>query len=588
MKNRFFNRILAIALCLSILSVFTACNGGNQSVSQTDKKIEVVFSVAGEGVVEPDPQEVFIGKTVTEPANPVRANYDFGGWYTDEACTEGNKFSFDTVLTENMATSGTIFLYAKWAAHVDTFTVGFDSKNGTPVIDFSVVSGSKVNKPVNPVKEGNRFGGWYLDIECSTLFDADTTKIVSNLTVYAKWIKVYTVNFVTNGGLEIKSQTVDEGSTPSNYNTAREGYIFSGWFTDAGCTAPYIGGVITADITLYAKWASSEAKQFTYTFDYNYKDSPAPIEKKVVEGGYVEAPIVIAEGKIFKGWYTGSTCETAADLTDKVSADVRVYAKWADAATVTFDYNYINAPEAVINTVESGSSLEMPKIPVNSDSAYTFAGWSSAASGNLDVNFPVIISSDIIYYAQWNSNYVFEAEDLNLDDFYGFGFSGGGPIGTGCILVDDNGSMGASNGRYISCMNNYGTSIDFVFDSDRIMNNIKLTFRLSAEIKDISIGDSDHFDDVSVGQFNILVNGEEAKYGQIDIIGVPPQSVPQRLPFADYTVNISLKAGTNHIVFKTNNKIGQGGTMNATAPMIDCLKITTYANFKFNKKSGNY
>jgi uncharacterized repeat protein (TIGR02543 family) len=586
MQNKLLKKILTSMLCLLIVfSAFTGCNINNQNIPT---QIEVIFSVPGEGVEEPDSQKVNVGDKITAPTNPVRANYDFVGWYTDEACTDGNEFSFDTVLTEEIATEGTFFLYAKWSVHVDTFMVSFDCRNDTSIIKVNVVSGEKVNKPADPTKESARFVGWYLDIECLTNFNADTTNIVSNLIVYAKWINVYTVNFITNGGTEIQPKMVDEGSAPNDYTTTRAGYIFSGWFIDTDCTIPYGGGGITANTTLYAKWASSEAKQYTYTFNYNYQGSPASIEKKVVEGEYVEVPTVSAEGKIFMGWYTSNACDTKADLTTKVSADVTVYAKWVDAVSVTFNYNYTNAPEAFIKTVGSGSTVEMPTTPINPNSAYTFAGWSTATNRNPDVIFPIIVSSNVTYYAQWNLSYVFEAEDLDLDDFYGFGFSGGGPIGTGCIFVDEDGSMGASNGRYVSCMNNNGTFIDFVFESDRSIENVTLTFRLSAEIKDISIGDSDRSDGVSVAQFNILVNDIEAKYGQIDITGVPPQSVPQKRPFTNYTVQINLKEGTNHIVMKTNNSIGQGGTMNATAPMVDCLIMSTYSGLTFTKKTGNY
>lgn len=44
---------------------------------------------------------------VTRPEDPVRAAYVFGGWYTDEACTEAFEFE-NAVVTEDMT------LYAKW------------------------------------------------------------------------------------------------------------------------------------------------------------------------------------------------------------------------------------------------------------------------------------------------------------------------------------------------------------------------------------------------------------------------------------------------------------------------------------------
>ena len=46
------------------------------------------------------------GSTVTKPADPTREGYTFGGWYTDEACTQA--YDFGTPMAADMT------LYAKW------------------------------------------------------------------------------------------------------------------------------------------------------------------------------------------------------------------------------------------------------------------------------------------------------------------------------------------------------------------------------------------------------------------------------------------------------------------------------------------
>jgi uncharacterized repeat protein (TIGR02543 family) len=50
---------------------------------------------------------VVSGSTITKPADPTRANYTFGGWYKEAACTNAWNFITDTV-------TGSITLYAKW------------------------------------------------------------------------------------------------------------------------------------------------------------------------------------------------------------------------------------------------------------------------------------------------------------------------------------------------------------------------------------------------------------------------------------------------------------------------------------------
>jgi uncharacterized repeat protein (TIGR02543 family) len=55
-------------------------------------------------------QMVEYGEKVTEPADPTRTGYTFGGWYTESGCTNAWDFADDTV------TSG-MTLYAKWTSY---------------------------------------------------------------------------------------------------------------------------------------------------------------------------------------------------------------------------------------------------------------------------------------------------------------------------------------------------------------------------------------------------------------------------------------------------------------------------------------
>lgn len=70
---------------------------------------EVTFNLQGHGA-EIAKQDIISGEKATEPTAPSAIGYDFGGWYTDEECTAGNEFDFNTLITA--ATP----LYAKWTA----------------------------------------------------------------------------------------------------------------------------------------------------------------------------------------------------------------------------------------------------------------------------------------------------------------------------------------------------------------------------------------------------------------------------------------------------------------------------------------
>ena len=59
----------------------------------------------------------------SEVFNTEKEGYTFGGFYTDEACTEGNEFDFDTPIT------GDVTIYAKWIKNADDNTGGNSGDN---------------------------------------------------------------------------------------------------------------------------------------------------------------------------------------------------------------------------------------------------------------------------------------------------------------------------------------------------------------------------------------------------------------------------------------------------------------------------
>ena len=91
------------------------------------------------------------------------------------------------------------------------------------------------------------------------------------MTLYAKWnryaishTKRYTVSFQSNGGTEIVSQSVVNGSMAEEpVDPEKAGYLFDGWCSDEDTSVPYdFDTPVTSSITLYAKWA----KVWTVTF----------------------------------------------------------------------------------------------------------------------------------------------------------------------------------------------------------------------------------------------------------------------------------------------------------------------------------
>lgn len=68
--------------------------------------------------------EMFGVEDFSDILNTEKEGYLFGGWYTDEACTDGNEFDFDMPVTED------ITIYAKWIA---VYTVTVEEAEGGDV-----------------------------------------------------------------------------------------------------------------------------------------------------------------------------------------------------------------------------------------------------------------------------------------------------------------------------------------------------------------------------------------------------------------------------------------------------------------------
>ncbi len=69
---------------------------------------------------------------------------------------------------------------------VVTYTITFDTNGGTEIASITINKDSCIQNLSAPTKDGYVFDGWYLDKSFTTVFNT-TTKITSNLTLYAKW-----------------------------------------------------------------------------------------------------------------------------------------------------------------------------------------------------------------------------------------------------------------------------------------------------------------------------------------------------------------------------------------------------------------
>ncbi|MCI6323123.1 right-handed parallel beta-helix repeat-containing protein [Treponema porcinum] len=102
-----------------------------------------------------------------------------------------------TVTNTNSAVNGTTTASrqtAVFSSQMENFTVTFNlNYDGSTITTQDVASGSAVEKPEVPTRDGYTFAGWYTDADCSTEYNFKAS-VTGNITLYAKW----TVEVITD------------------------------------------------------------------------------------------------------------------------------------------------------------------------------------------------------------------------------------------------------------------------------------------------------------------------------------------------------------------------------------------------------
>lgn len=125
-------------------------------------------------------QSVVKNAKATQPSDPSRTNYVFGGWYLDSGFS--NQYNFNSAVTSSFT------LYAKWTApNKVTHTITFDSNGGSSVANQTVIDGDISSRPVTPVKQFHTFGGWYTESSLTNIYEFNQV-VNSSFTLYAKWV----------------------------------------------------------------------------------------------------------------------------------------------------------------------------------------------------------------------------------------------------------------------------------------------------------------------------------------------------------------------------------------------------------------
>jgi len=319
----------------------------------------VSFDAQG-GAPTPPLQQIGQGKTVSQPTDPARDSFTFGGWYKESECTTPWNFATDTV-------TANITLYAKWTAiPPTTFTVTFTVKDGNGSItakagDKTLTPGDTVNKGTAVTFTVTPAGGYEVDYllinneektgqDVTVTADRDITALVRFKPQSAPSTPLFTVTYsgAPNGGGSVTAKKdgkpfssggkVETGTILDFTAQPHTGYEVSAW-TSATATAPdktTATLTVTENSTVTVTFA---LKKYPVTFDAQ-GGAPTPDAQQIEHGKTVSQPTdPVKPPFTFGGWYKESECTTPWNFAaDTVTAPITLYAYWKPTPiTIHFD-----------------------------------------------------------------------------------------------------------------------------------------------------------------------------------------------------------------------------------------------------------
>ena len=311
----------------------------------------ITFNANGHGTA-PEPVMAAPGTAISEPEEkPSAAGYIFGGWYTEEECT--NRYVFSTMPSEDK------MLYAKWTPIRYTITW----KDGTNVLRTEKVDyDTTPDYGDDPVKQGYEFLHWWPTVQ----------KVTGDAAYYAIFFKPsekYTVTWMLNDITPIDTTEVTEGEMPVHANPSVEGYVFIGW---QPALAP-----VTGNVKYTAYFEERGTDKIAVSFN---TDGGTFINTQVIDR--YTAPVKPSDpqktGYEFEGWYREAGFVTPYEFNEPFNTDMTLYAKWKknDGKEYTITFTDWDGKLLASLQVEEGGLPVYPKAnPARS--GYIFTYWDS-------------------------------------------------------------------------------------------------------------------------------------------------------------------------------------------------------------------
>ena len=362
-----------------------------------------------------------------------KTGYTFAGW--SKTSTGAIEYTNGSTV-KNLATSGSITLYAKWTAN--TYTVSYNANGGTGTMSKTTCTyDTNCTIAANSfTRTGYTFASWTKDSTTGTSYAAGSTvknlATSGNVNMYAKWTtNTYKIAYTMNNGslgtnkptsasydanvlidnptknLTVTINANNQGATISKTSVSQV-QTFNGWTVSGLNTNTAKTGTASNAITTAYTGTSTKNTYFknltatnngTVTFTANWTNT-AVILPTITKTGYTCGYATSASGSI--AYASGSTY-TPSGETSKT-----LYAK-CNANTYTITYNSNGGS----GTTEKTTCTYDTDCTISANSftrtGYTFANWTKDSTSGTAYAVGATVknlatSGNVNMYAKWTAN----------------------------------------------------------------------------------------------------------------------------------------------------------------------------------------
>lgn len=387
------------------------------AVAQWQKVYYVSFDTDGGNPAAIDTQVVSDGSQATQPTDPTKTGYNFGGWINTST---SELYNFTQSVTSNIS------LKAKW--NPIPYTVVLHNPDTGAEVELPAVYDADVTlKPQDAdaykfEKRGYHFDKWISSDATSVTYNYGdkvqklTTTNNGRVILIASWApNDYVIKFKANGGsgslaeMNYKYNEYPLNLTPNNNAITRLGFTFLGWsldekadiesYSDGASTDKILNYMIDngkKEVELFAIW-----REHTYYIEFNANGGNISMDKMELKYTEVKNLTLIDRNTFTRKGYslkdtewnvksdgTGEGYEDGQPVSKLLTEDgatLTLYAQWKPISyTVKYDMGVTGSDVGTVtgSTADTEHTFDEPKALQTNGfirTGYTFVGWTTEA-----------------------------------------------------------------------------------------------------------------------------------------------------------------------------------------------------------------